>query len=1020
MTTQKSHKKENPAIKSRRFLKLIFMIILTGIFLVGGSIFGYVAALVKDEPVRSREEIQSNVFKNNLTGFAYFSNKDQNNSNELIGMLRADEDRRFVQYNEIPQYVIDAFVAIEDRNFWNHYGINVKALTRAVLQQVLNSDVQTGGSTITQQLAKYTFYSFDKTHQRKAKEIFLALRMERFLSKEEIFTAYINKIHFGKAANLNNVYGIQAAAKGYFNKDAKDLNLAESTFLAGIPQRPTAYSSFDNQGFDEEGYELAKKRQELVLREMLEEKFISQQEYDEAMVYDIQAAFDTSQKKAYSKYPFLMLEIENRAAEKLVEAQGIPQDSKEYGLAVENAKQELLTGGYKVYATIDKEIYTAMNDVAKNPKNFNKPIDYNFKLSSGKVKEIKGALEQVGATLIHNKTGAILGFVGGRDFDVIQINHSNFRGTTKRQPGSSIKPLLDYGPAIELGLIQPATPIDDIPLGGKWEPENWNHKYNGRLTARTALNWSYNIPAVRVFKMVGQEKGYEFFTNLGFHANEKWFMQAGLTPAIGTIETSPEQMTNAYTTFANGGTYIDAYLIQRIEDKDGNVVFEHESTPHVVFSEQTSYLITDMLRTVIKDGTAKTILQYIGNRDVAGKTGTTNDSKDLWFMGYTPEITLGVWVGYDDPHKIYDGNIAKNIWGKMFSGVLKVNTDLSPSDLTFERPDGLLRMEVSSTSGKLPSELTKEAGYLVTDWFNKKDIPTEVDDSLEKARIVTFNGARYLAKPETPDDMVQNEIFFKREPYVVPAGKEPPVDRDKELPQNVDPRTSKGEPPAPPSSPVIKMQGSKNILSWDKNTSEEIVGYRIYRASSFGIGFNKIGVIQQTNTEPGRYYFEDLNADSSHVYYITAVDVVNQESSPSSYVGNTNHLFNPPGEEQNHSDDQINDPSSGNTDDPNNDQGNQNNTVNSVPSQPKNVHAKVGSSGLQVTITWSDNPSGEKVTKYNIYYSSTENGEYELIGSSSGSSFSHLSVPIGKAYYRVTAVNELGESISSKPVEVNR
>jgi len=1050
MSTQKSPKNtKKHAIKFTTILKYVFLVILVGIFLVGGAATGYVTSLVKDEPIRDDDTIRNKVFKNNLTGFAYFANTNESGTNELIGTLRADEDRRFIPYSEIPQHVIDAFLAVEDREFWNHYGINAKALTRAVLQQILHSDVTTGGSTITQQLAKNAFFSPEKTYKRKAQEIFLALRMERILTKEEIFTAYINKIPFGKAANLNNVYGIQAAARGYFNKDAKDLNLPESAFLAGIPQRPTAYSSFNSNGFDEEGYALAKKRQELVLKRMLEEGFITQQAYEEALAYDIKAAFDTSQvaQKAYNKYPYLMLEIENRAAERLVESLGITTESTNYSSELENIKQELLTGGYKVYTTINREIYETMNSVVKNPDNFNKPIDYTFTLQNGEKLELHDQLEQVGATLIDNDTGAILGFVGGRDFNLSQVNHSNFRGTSNRQPGSSIKPLLDYAPALELGKIQPATPIDDIPLGDKWEPENWNHKYNGRLTARQALNMSYNIPAVKVYKMVGQEEGYNFYTKLGFEIDKTFFIQAGLTPAIGTLETSPEQMANAYTTFANGGTYVDAYMIEKIVDNDGNVVYEHKPQPRVVFSEQTSYLITDMLRTVVTNGTGTTVRKYVGyNRDIAGKTGTTNGQKDLWFIGYTPEITLSTWVGYPYPHYIKDGLIAKKTWGRIFEAVTKTKPDLSPIDSVFKRPDGLVLMQVSSTSGKLPSDLTREAGYLVTDWFNKKFIPTEVDDSLEKARVITFNDKRFLAKPETPDDMVQTGIFFKREPYELPpktnsyggiirdangqpVKKDPPVDYQKELPHEVDPRTSTGQPPSRPASPKIELQGNQNVLSWNKVTEDQVVGYRVYRAS-FGTGFTRIGSIQQTNTKPERLTFTDpVDSSKEFVYYIAAVDVANVESAPSEYIGNISYLF----QYQDSEDGQNGDPSDdmnqgqpgtddgitdGNNDTETPDDDN-NQNASAKPSQPANLHAKIHVTGLKVELTWEANPAEDQVTQYKIYYRDSEDGEYKLIGTTSTTSYNHRSVPINKAYYYITAVNQQGESDPSETITVS-
>ncbi len=991
-------------------IKYLLILIFIGTFLGIGAGVGLVAALVKDEPIRSEKEIRDAVSKNNLTGFAYFANTDQEGNNVQIGVLRPSEDRRLIKYDEIPKNVINAVLAVEDREFFEHSGVNLKALSRAVIQQVLKSDVQTGGSTITQQLSKITFFSFEKSYTRKAREIFLALRMERILSKEDIITAYLNKIPFGKASNLNNVYGIQAAAKGYFNKDIKDLNIAEAAYLAGIPQRPTAYSAFNSNGFDEEGYDLAKKRQQLVLKRMLEEEFITNGEYEEAMAYDIKAAFASFQGKAYTKYPFLMMEIESRAAEKLLEVQGVDPTSPEYSEAFENTKQELLNGGYKVYTTIDKDIYEMMNDIAKNPDNFYKPISYDFKLGDGSVKRVENALQEVGATLINNKSGAILGFIGGRDYTTSAVNHSNFRATSKRQPGSSIKPMIAYGPALELGLIQPSSPIDDIPLGGDWEPANWNKVYNGRITARNALWRSYNIPAVKVYSMVGKEKGYQYLTDMGLPINKKWFMEAGLTPAIGTIESSPEEMTRAFATFANGGTYVGSYMIEKIVDKDGNVIFENQPNPKVVFSEQTAFLMTDMLRDVVNHveaydqntgrggaGTGVGIRKYVGSKlDFAGKTGTTNDSKDLWFVGYTPEVSLGVWVGYDYPYELRPGSIASDIWGKIMSGVLKTNSEISPIGSKFNIPPGVVKMEVSTVSGKLPSELTTEAGYTVTDWFNKKYIPTEVEDALEKAKVIEFNGKTYLAKEETPQDMTTEGIFYKREPYTVPEGKEKPKDYKFELPNEADPRTSNGTAPATPGNASFKAEGNKNIISWDKNTNESIVGYRVYRGSSSDLGFAPIIAIKQTDNKAGRVAFEDTTGNSSSIYYVVAVDVAGLESSPTDLLGNSAIIEVP------------------------NDEDPGDNEASGLPRKPRNVQATISSSGLQITLQWNASDSEENVTKYNVYYSEEESGNFRFIGYTENNSFIHPSVLTEDAYYYVTAVNSNGESLPSKVVKAQK
>jgi len=404
--TQKNKKDKQKVTLIVTYLKYFLVAVVLVSTLALGVLTGVIVAYVKDEPIRSAKEIQDKISTNNLTGLAYFSNKDEDGNNQLIGTLRADEDRRLVQYDEISEYFIEAVVAIEDRAFWDHNGVNLVSTGRAFFQQFFNLEVQTGGSTITQQLAKNTFLTFEKTNERKVKEMFLALRIDLIMSKEEIFAAYVNKNPFGKAANLNNVYGVQAAANGYFYKDAIDLNLAESAYLAGLPQRPTAFSAFDSNGFNEEKYQEAIIRQHTVLDSMLDEKYITKSEYDEALAYDIKEAFaydsESSQKDVYNKYAYLMLEIEDRATEHLLESLNITSESSNYELTYENTKQELLTGGYKVYTTLDNDVYDAMSAVTNNPDNFSNPKTYYFTQTNGKVIKIENALEVVG-TLKHHR-----------------------------------------------------------------------------------------------------------------------------------------------------------------------------------------------------------------------------------------------------------------------------------------------------------------------------------------------------------------------------------------------------------------------------------------------------------------------------------------------------------------------------------------------------------------------------------------------------------------------------------------
>ena len=367
--------------------------LLIGLF-TGGILTGYVASFVKDEPIRSRAEIEAKINENAITGFVYF-----NDGITPVGQLRTEEDRRLIEWEDLPDFVIDAVLATEDNNFDTHIGVDINGLGRAVKQKLFNEDTQTGGSTLTQQLARRVFLNLDKTDSRKVKEIFLSLRLERFLTKPEILTAYLNKVPFGTGANGYNLYGIKAAAKGIFNiTDLNKLSIAQAAYLAGLPQRPSAYTAFTSKGkFSEQGFKLAMERQKNVLGRMLETNRITSAQYDEAMKFDIRATLAKPVQKAYSTFPFLMLEAERQAAEILVMQKNpsmtlVDVRKKENSPKLEEAREELLRSGYRIYTTIDKKIYNIMHEIGSNPENFT---------PDSKEKGV----EQIAAIMLDHKTG---------------------------------------------------------------------------------------------------------------------------------------------------------------------------------------------------------------------------------------------------------------------------------------------------------------------------------------------------------------------------------------------------------------------------------------------------------------------------------------------------------------------------------------------------------------------------------------------------------------------------------------
>ncbi|MBO8163727.1 MAG: transglycosylase domain-containing protein [Brevibacillus sp.] len=1028
---RRNGKRKHPAIFA---LQLLLLLGAMGMVLAGGVLTGYVASLVKDEPIRSREEYEEKIFSNHLTGFAYYSD------GSLIGQLRAEEDRRLVKLSEVSHHLINAIIATEDKHFYDHHGIVLQSTLRGAYQDFTNQPVVTGGSTLTQQLIKITVLSREVSHERKVKEIFNALRLERMFSKDQILEAYLNEMYFGKSANGSNVYGVQAAAKGIFNKDVGDLTLAEASYLAGMLQSPAAYIPFE-----EDGYRRGKERQKMVLDRMLENKFITQEQYDQAYNTDLRALLAKPSARAYSQHPHLMMELEERAAQALLDAElkesGRDKDSigpNEYRQLLEDKRREILRNGYHIYTTIDKRINQIMESIASDPDNFGKNATYTVNLGNGSKKEIKDALEEVGAMMIDNDTGAILGMIGGRDFRVEQTNHA----TVPRQPGSAMKPLAAYAPAFELGLLQPGTPIDDSPLlladgtKGSHLPANWDYKYRGMISAREALRMSWNVPAIKTYLKVSIPTALDFVKKMGITTLVESDYHAA-TGVIGglTYGLTVEEITNAYATFANRGSFIDAYMIERIEDSKGNIVYRHETKPQPVFSEQTAYLMTDMMRTVVNAGTGTAVRRYIPRSvDVAGKTGTTNADNDLWFVGYTPEVTLGVWIGYDVPHPLPRSSSSRpmEIWGKVMKDVLALEPSAIQADARFEKPDGIVSFTVDSKSGLLPTELSKEAGHLITDLFNRQFIPNKADDLHQKARIVEFDGKRYLAKEGTPDDFVTEGIFFRSpEPINVteeqikkhnPKAATRPLDWEQRLPEEEDPRIEQNGPPDTPLDLTVSKADGKVILNWKSTQEPDLLGYRVYRADVDGI-FTHIGTVKDPKVTT---FTDEKGTSGQHAYYVTAVDIAGQESAPSSYgvTGGDGWVPDHPlpgGDIPGLPLPDQSDPGSSDSGtpgwpstEPDGHQLPPSDQQGELPPPPSNV--TVTSTANEVKLSWGAGQNNGQIIAYNVYYSTSRDGTFSLIDTVVSTSYVNTN-PDRFGWYYVTAVNSYGESQPSQKVQ---
>lgn len=994
--------------------------------IVGGSAaFGYVSALVKKDPVRGEDAIRQQMQENAVTGFAYF------NDDTVIGQLRTEEDRRLAQLADIPQVLLDAVLAIEDKDFYNHRGIDFRGLYRAVTQKLLNEDVQTGGSTITQQLARRVFLTLDRDDGRKARELLLALRMERLMSKDEILLAYLNKIPYGNGATGYNLYGIKAAAKGIFNIDDLDkLNVAQAAYLAGLPQSPSQYSAFTSKpDFDEEGFKKAVIREQLVLKRMLEEKKITNEQYQEALKFDLKASMPPAAQKAYTTYPYLMIETEKEAAEILLKIQKPDLDPKKnnaaYNEALKGIHTQLLRGGYQIYTTIDKTIYDSMHEISSNEKNF-APTDVK-----------KGGIEQVGAIMIDSKNGAIKGMIEGRNFFDEQLNHAT---QAFRQPGSTMKPIAAYIPALEKGAIQPASVVDDIPIilkdgvKGFHLPENWDHKFHGLMTARRALNQSYNIPAIDIFlNKVGINDAWDFAKKLGITSIQKedYVAQTGV---IGGLSrgTSVKELTGAYASIPNKGVFNETFMIREIKDSNGKTIYSHTQKPTAVYSPQSAYLITDMMKTVISQGTATDLMKKYksyGKIEISGKTGSTQDDADAWFMGFTPDITVGVWIGYDQPinklsSKTLQTHHAKDIWALIMNRTIEQKPELFPTK-TFAKPDGIVSASVSSVSGKLPSELTSKSDLVVTDLFNKKFVPTEVDNVMVRMKISSFNGLNYMAQDNTPADFVQEKMVIKRQKSISQLLKEveeamsklpeksrkpienyKPEDYDDDAPSEMDPRVDDGKEPAPPANVVTTMSGDTATIAFQPSANADIVGYRLYRSDNHGKFQLVGGKVVLAGAEAK--FTDPISASNLTGYYVTAVDVVGKESPPSrsSYTDGSSldSLFVPPVD--------------GNQIPGTNPSPATNGAAKDLPDAPTGIKAKAV--GAELTITWKANDTKDKVKQYYVYFSDKEKGTFTKLGSVKDTSEFHYFAAAYNGYYRVTAINDAGESKPSAAIAYNK
>lgn len=694
--------------------------------------------------------------------------------NQMAELVAAGSNRIWVDIENVPKHVQDAFVAIEDERFYEHNGIDLRGIIRAGVRGIASGFKRTeGASTITQQLLKNNVFDFMSEStvaekvERKLQEQYLAVELEKTMSKEEILEAYLNTINLGQ-----NALGIQAAANRYFNKDVKDLTISEAAVIAGTTKSPTGYNPISNQ-------EKNKERRDMVLEHMLEQELISQAEYDEAMADDVYARIQTTnqEKGTAAVFSYYVDATVEQVINDLQEVKGYTSQQAYNlvymgGLTIETAQDPV------IQAIMDEEMGNEENYPANvrigldyaltvvkpdgEQKNYSKEMmeEYfkqnessNFELLFDTKEDAQAHIDAYKATLVEDgdtvyeraemtvqpqasmvvmdqATGYVKGIVGGRGEKTANLT-LNRAVDTVRQPGSTFKPVSTYAPALDSAGMTLATTQFDAPYNyqNPVRPvRNWNGEaYQGWTSLRKGIEQSMNIVAVKTLTDITPALGITYLENMGITSLQKEpdaggrndYTQSmalgGLTKGVSNLE-----LTAAYATIANGGVYTKPVFYTRILDHDGNVLIDNTvSYTRTVLKDSTAWLLTSAMKDVVNQGTGGAV--RFNGMTIAGKTGTTSQNNDVWFVGYTPYYTAGIWAGFDNNHKLGRGETTyhKVIWKNVMS---RIHENLENKD--FPKPDSVTSATVCAASGKLPIPGVCD-GMVRSEYFAVGTEPTE-------------------------------------------------------------------------------------------------------------------------------------------------------------------------------------------------------------------------------------------------------------------------------------------------------
>lgn len=690
-------------------LKIILIVLVILIVVGAGVGIGLIFGLGKDDFSIDMSDL---IMKEN----SIIVDTDGN----VLAELNGDESRKIITLEEMSPYLPKAYIAIEDERFEQHHGVDIKRTGAAILSFITHGGKSTagGGSTITQQVVKNVTQEKASSGVagvvRKLKEWSKAYQIEKAMSKDQIIELYLNLIYVGNGGSEK--HGVEIGSEYYFNKSAKDLSIAQCAFLAGINHSPNAYNPYSGNDVTEK----IAKRTKTVLSQMKKFDYITQEEYDTA-VAEVDAGFQFENGVKGNVYSSHTDALISQLIDQIMEEKQVSRDA---------AETYLQTSGLTIYSTQVSSIQSVMEEEVKKSK-------YDLKSKENKNEDGSAVLAQGAVVVIEPSTGKVVGAVG--QLREKTTSRGLNRINSKRQTGSSIKPLADVLPGIEEGIITPATIYADLKttFGTNYSPDNYN-SFTGLRTVRTALTTSQNIPFIKIMAELTPKKSIEYLRKMGVSSldDEK---DNNLSLAIGgmTYGISPLEMAAAYASVANDGTYIEPTFYSKVEDSDGKVVLEPGQKTEKVCSAETAYIIKNLMQSVVNgaDGYGGTASYCaIKGIDVAAKTGTTNESKDRWLCGFTNYYACAAWFGFDDPERInYSGT---NPAGQLFDGVMtEIHKGLE--DSTFEEPENIVHATVCRTSGLLA---TDKCSNTYSEIFVKDHLPETCDAHQSQYTICKESG----------------------------------------------------------------------------------------------------------------------------------------------------------------------------------------------------------------------------------------------------------------------------------------